>query len=72
MEINLSDEMIQKTTYVAAGRLRDLKAKEEAINDNIAVGETQIRRKHIQLKDIEKAKADAEDVHSLFCELLQG
>ena len=56
MEINLSKEMIEKVVYVSAGRLNDLKAKEEAVKNSIAVGETQIRRKHMQLKDIEKAK----------------
>ena len=70
MEINLSTEMIEKIAYVSAGRLSDLKAKEEAVKNSMAVGETQIRRKHMQLKDIEKAKADAEEVHALFLELL--
>lgn len=71
MTINLSDEMIEKITCMVAGRLHDLKAKEDAVKNSIAVGETQIRRKHIQLKDIEKAKADAEEVHALFLELLE-
>ena len=72
MEINLSEEMIEKITYVSAGRLSDLKAKEEAVKNSMAVGETQIRRKHMQLKDIEKAKADAEEVHALFLDLLKA
>lgn len=71
MEINLSTEMIEKIAYVSAGRISDLKAKEEAVKNSMAVGETQIRRKHMQLKDIEKAKADAEEVHALFLELLE-
>ena len=71
MEINLSEEMIEKITCVSVGRLSDLKAKEEAVKNSMAVGETQIRRKHMQLKDIEKAKADAEEVHALFLELLE-
>ena len=71
MEINLSTEMIEKITYVSAGRLSDLKAKEEAVKNSMAVGQTQIRRKHKQLKEIEKAKADAEEVHALFLELLE-
>lgn len=70
MQINLSDEMIEKITCVAAGRLGDLKAKEKAVKDSMAVGETQIRRKHIQLNDIKKATTDAEEVHALFLELL--
>lgn len=71
MEINLSTEMIEKIAYVSAGRISDLKAKEEAVKNSMAVGETQIRRKHMQLKDIEKAKADAEEVHTLFLDLLE-
>lgn len=71
MKINLSVEMIEKITFVSAGRISDLKAKEEAVKNSMAVGETQIRRKHMQLKDIEKAKADAEEVHALFLELLE-
>ena len=71
MEINLSAEMIEKITYVSAGRLSDLKTKEEVVKNSMAVGQTQIRRKHMQLKDIEKAKVDAEEVHALFLELLE-
>ena len=71
MEINLSVEMIEKITFVSAGRISDLKAKEDAVKNSMAVGETQIRRKHMQLKDIEKAKADAEEVHALFLEMLE-
>lgn len=71
MEINLSTEMIEKIVYVSAARLMDLKIKEKNIKDTIAIGETQIRRKQIHLKDIEKSKADAEDVHALFLELLE-
>ena len=71
MEINLSEEMIEKITYVSAGRLSDLKEREETVKNSMAVGETQIRRKHMQLKDIEKAKEDAKEVHALFLELLE-
>ena len=71
MEINLSAEMIEKIAFVSAGRLSDLKAKEEVVKNSMAVGETQIRRKHMQLKDIEKAKEDAGEVHALFLELLE-
>lgn len=71
MQINLSIEMIEKIVCVSAGRLSDLKSKEEAVKNSMAVGETQIRRKHMQLKDIEKAIADAEEVHTLFLELLE-
>ena len=69
MEINLSEEMIEKITLVSAGRLSDLKEREETVKNSMAVGKTQIRRKHMWLKDIEKAKADAEEVQALFWEL---
>ena len=71
MEINLSTEMIEKIAFVSSGRISDLKAKEEAVKNSMAVGKTQIRRKHMQLKDIEKAKEDAREVHALFLELLE-
>lgn len=71
MEINLSVEMIEKITCVSAGRLSDLKEKEDAVKNSMAVGETQIRRKYMQLQDIEKAKADAKEVHDLFLEMLE-
>lgn len=71
MEINLSAEMIEKIAYVSAGRLSDLKEKEKIVKGSMAVGETQIRRKRMQLKDIEKAKVYAEEVHDLFLELLK-
>lgn len=71
MEINLSNEMIEKITCVVFGRLQDLKEKEENTKQWMAVGKTQIARKHLLLNEIEKAKEDAEEVHSLFLELLE-
>lgn len=70
MNINLSEEMIEKITFVAFGRIHDLQEKEKAIKDSIAVGKTQIARKQNLLKTLKKAKEDANDVHSLFLELL--
>lgn len=71
MQINLSDEMIYKITCVSFGRLQALREKEDAVKNSIAVGKRQIARKHILLNDIEKAKADAEDVRALFLGLLR-
>lgn len=71
MEINLSSEMIEKVTCVAFGRLNDLKARESIVKESIAVGKRQIARKKIILNDIEKAKEDAKEVHTLFLELLE-
>lgn len=71
MEINLSEEMIEKITCVAFGRIHDLSEKEKAIKDSIAVGETQIKRKHMHLKEIEDAKADAKEVYNLFFEMMK-
>ena len=72
MNINLSTEMIEKIACMSARRLSDLDEKEKLVKESIAVGNTQIKRKHIQLKDIEKAKEDAEEVHTLFLELLEA
>ena len=71
MEINLSNEMIEKITCVAFGRLQALKKEEEAVKESMAVGERAIARMHLLLKDIERAKEDAKEVHSLFAELLE-
>ena len=71
MEINLSNEMIEKITCVAFGRIQDLKQKEKEANERLAVGERQIARKHLLIKEIQKARADAEDVHNLFLSMLE-
>ena len=63
MEINLSNEMIYKITCVAFSNMQALKEKEERVKNSMAVGERQIARKHHLLKDIEKAKEDAKEVH---------
>lgn len=71
MEINLSEEMIEKITCVSFGRLQGLKEKEKNTKEWMAVGETQIKRKHMQLEEIKKAKADAEEVHDLFRSMME-
>lgn len=71
MEINLSNEMIEKITCVAFGRIQDLKRKEKETKESLAVGERQIARKHLLIKEIQKARADAEDVHELFSSMLE-
>lgn len=71
MEINLSEEMIEKICRVSFGRMQDLKEKEKITRDSIAVGQANIRRKHIHLKDIETAMEEANKVHELFFELLK-
>ena len=71
MEINLSQEMIEKITCVAFGRVQDLKQKEKETHERIAVGERQIARKHLLIKDIQRARADAEEVHELFLSMLE-
>lgn len=71
MEINLSNEMIYKITCVAFSNIQALKEKEEQVKNSMAVGERQIARKYLLLKDIEKAKADAEEIHTLFSEMLE-
>lgn len=71
MEINLSAEMIEKITCVVFGRIHDLTEKEKAIKESIAVGETKIRQKRMQLKEIENAKTDAEEVYNLFSKIME-
>ena len=71
MEINLSQEMIEKITCVAFGRVQDLKQKEEESHERIAVGERQIARKHLLINDFQRARADEEEVHELFLSMLE-
>lgn len=71
MNINLSEEMIYKISCVAFGRIHDLNEKEQNVKDCIWVGERQIAKYHILLNDIDKAREDAKEVHSLFLELLE-
>lgn len=71
MTINLSEEMIYKITCVAFGRLQGLNEKEEAWKNSMAVGQSQIAKKHLMLNEIENAKEDAKEVHELFLELLE-
>lgn len=66
MEVNLSMEMIEKITKVAFGRIHDLKQKRSETEERLAVGDCNIRRKHLLLKEIDRAIEDAEDVHELF------
>lgn len=70
MEIKLSAEMIEKICCVAFGRIHDLEEKEKIVKESMAVGKVNINKKHIQLKDIQKSKEDAEDIYSLFLEVL--
>ena len=70
MKIELNEEMIYKISCVAFGRKQDLKEKEKNTKEWMAVGERQIAKKRLMLNDIEKAKADAEEVHEMFLALL--
>ena len=69
--VTTGDKIVKGTLDIDISRLSDLKEREETVKNSMAVGETQIRRKHMWLKDIEKAKADAEEVHALFLKLLE-
>ena len=69
MEVNLSNEMIDKIAYLSYGRIYDLQEKEKLIKDSIAVGTSQIKRKQSHLKTIQKALSDAKEVYELFLEL---
>ena len=65
MEINLSEEMIRKVTEISFARINELKRK---IADN---EKPTTQRKRIYLYDLNKALADAKEVHGLFSELLE-
>ena len=76
MEINLSNEMIEKIISVALGRLEKLRDEEQNAKEWIKVRsaferEENLKNAYIYLKNIEKAKEDAKEVHKLFCELLK-
>jgi biotin synthase-related radical SAM superfamily protein len=72
MLVDLSEEMIAKVCLIAFSYKQDLREKEKLTKECIAVGQDAIKRKHILLNGIKKAKQDADDVHKLFLELLEG
>ena len=76
MEINLSNEMIEKIISVALGRLEKLRDEEQNAKEWIKVRsayerEENIKNAYIYLENIKKAKADAEEVYRLFMELMK-
>ena len=76
MEINLSNEMIEKIISVALGRLEKLRDEEQNAKEWIKVRsaferEENLKKAYIYLENIEKAKEDAKEVHELFFELLK-
>lgn len=68
MEINLSEEMIEKVMCVAFGRIRSLELRKREIERSRVTD----RRKQQQLKDIDSAIEDAKEVHSLFAEFAES
>ena len=71
MEINLSNEMIEKIISVALGRLEKLRDEEQNAKEWIKVRsaferEENLKNAYIYLENIEKAKEDAKEVHELF------
>lgn len=71
MNINLSEEMIEKITCVAFGRVNHLKRTIEKESKVEVMTEREKARKRIVMKDLEKALEDAKEVHEMFLELLQ-
>ena len=74
MQINLSNETIEKIISVVLGRLEKLRDEEQNAKEWIAVHsaferEENLKNAYIYLKNIEKSKADAEYVYSLFNKL---
>ena len=72
MEINLSNEMIEKITCVAFGRVNQLKRNIEEENNKNAITEREKRVKSIYLKALNKALLDAKEVHETFLEMLKA
>lgn len=71
MEINLSNEMIEKITRVAFGRYQSLRRHIEEVEAEETTNHRENARKNILLKDLNRAKEDADEVHKLFLELLE-
>ena len=76
MEINLSNEMIEKIISVALGRLEKLRDEEQNAKEWIKVRsayerEENIKNAYIYLENIKKAKSDTEEVYRLFMELMK-
>ena len=76
MEINLSNEMIEKIISVALGRLEKLRDEEQNAKEWIKVRsayerEENLKNAYIYLENIKKAKSDAEEVYRLFMELMK-
>ena len=76
MEINLSNEMIEKIISVALGRLEKLRDEEQNAKEWIKVRsayerEENLENAYIYLENIKKAKSDTEEVYRLFMELMK-
>ena len=76
MEINLSNEMIEKIISVALGRLEKLRDEEQNAKEWIKVRsayerEENLENAYIYSENIKKAKSDTEEVYRLFMELMK-
>lgn len=71
MEINLSEEMIEKIACVAFGRRQSLRKMIEEVEKRDTAGYRDEAIKRITLKDLNKALDDAEEVHSLFWGMME-
>ena len=71
MEINLSNEMIEKITCVSFGRVRELRRKIEEVSKMEDSTQREHAKKTIYLKDLNRALEDAKEVHSTFLEMLE-
>ena len=76
MEINLSNEMIEKIISVALGRLEKLRDEEQNAKEWIKIRsayerEENLENAYIYLENIKKAKSDTEEVYRLFMELMK-
>lgn len=71
MEVNLSEEMIEKITCTAFMGRQTLRKQIEEVEAEEATTERAKAKKRIMLNDLRKALSGAEEVHALFLELLE-
>lgn len=71
MEINLSNEMIEKITRVAFGRKNSLRRKIDEVEAESTINYREEAKKKILLNDLNKALNDATEIHELFLEMME-
>ena len=73
MEINLSNEMVEKIATISFARVRELKRKIAVaeVNQKEATNSKESLQKRFLINDLNKDLKDAKEVHRVFLELLE-